>query len=590
MATPDPTPPPEIPATAPPTFVGARRGEDGDEERIGLRRWLTLVVVLTATIIVVLDNTILNVAIPTILEEFHTTLPALEWVVTGYALTFATFLIIGGRLGDLYGQRRVFIVGAGLFTAGSFLASISWNVGSLVLGEAFIEGLGASLMLPATLALLSNTFQGRGRAMAFAAWGAVAGSAAGLGPVVGGFLTTDFSWRWAFRINVIIAPLAIIGALLFIPRSTRASAREPLDVPGAALIAGGMFLLVFALSEGGTFGWLTPIADVDAGPVHVWSRSWPVAITPVLFAASAVLLAAFYVHERARERADRSPLFEFGLLHHLTFRYGLVTSAVLSMGQLGLSFALALFLQEGKGLTALQNGLWVLPYGLSILVGAPIAGKLTSRIGTTRVIRVGLVIQCSGLLYVAMRVSPSLTFLELLPGLVACGLGAGFATTQLTNVVLSEIPPTKSGVASGTNSTVRQVGSALGIATIGTLLTTLTVNHAIDTLGRARALPPRVATRAAAQVRALGANYRPAAGSRSAVSAELGHILRDAVSTATHGALLFAVAVVGAGALLSFLIPTGLPSLATAENRAAEELGALLPLDPESEILAPASN
>jgi EmrB/QacA subfamily drug resistance transporter len=561
--------------------------EPGDE-RIGLRRWLTLVIVLMATVIVVLDNTILNVAIPTILEEFHTTLPALEWVVTGYALTFATFLIIGGRLGDLYGQRRVFIVGATLFTIGSALASVSWNVGSLVLGEAVIEGLGASLMLPATLAMLSNTFQGRGRAMAFAAWGAVAGSAAGLGPVVGGFLTTDFSWRWAFRINVIIAPIAIIGALLFVPRSTRSSEREPLDLPGAALIASGMFLLVFALSEGGTFGWLTPIADVDAGALHLWSRSWPVALTPVLFVMSAVLLAMFYVHERARERADRSPLFQFGLLHHLTFRYGLVTSAVLSMGQLGLSFALALFLQEGKGLTALQNGLWVLPYGLAILIGAPIAGKLTSRIGTTRVIRVGLVIQCSGLFYVAMRVSPSLTFLELLPGLMACGMGAGFATTQLTNVVLSEIPPSKAGVASGTNSTVRQVGSALGIATIGTLLTTLTVNDAIGALGHARTIPPRVAARAAAQIRALGANYRPASSASSAAGDELRHLLRTSVSSATHGALLFAVAVVAIGAMLSFLIPTDLPTLAPVDARTAEELGALVPLDPEAEILAPA--
>ena len=181
----------------------------------------------------------------------------------------------------------MFIIGAALFTAGSLLASLSWNVASLVLGEAIIEGLGASLMLPTTLALLSNTFQGRGRAMAFAAWGAVAGSAAGLGPVVGGFLTTDFSWRWAFRINVIIAPLAIVGAMLFVPKSPRSGKREPLDMPGAALIASGMFLLVFAISEGGTYGWLRPIADVDAGSWRVWSASAPVSIIPVLFALSA---------------------------------------------------------------------------------------------------------------------------------------------------------------------------------------------------------------------------------------------------------------------------------------------------------------
>ena len=171
--------------------------------------------------IVVLDNSVLNVAIPTILRDFHTTLPSLQWVVTGYALTFATLLIIGGRLSDVFGHRRVFIVGAALFGAGSLLASVSWNVPSLILGEAIIEGVGASLMLPATLAILSTTFQGRERATAFAAWGATAGVAAAFGPVVGGFLTTNYSWRWAFRINVIVAPLAILGAMIFMRRGIR---------------------------------------------------------------------------------------------------------------------------------------------------------------------------------------------------------------------------------------------------------------------------------------------------------------------------------------------------------------------------------
>ena len=179
------------------------------------RRWITLTIVIISAFIVVLDNTVLNVAIPTILREFHTTLPSLEWVVTGYALTFATFLIIGGRLGDVYGHRRVFIIGAALFGVGSGLASVSHSVGMMILGEAIIEGIGASLMLPATLAILSTTFHGRERATAFAAWGATAGVAAASGPVVGGFLTNFYSWRWAFRINVVIAPLAIIGALLF---------------------------------------------------------------------------------------------------------------------------------------------------------------------------------------------------------------------------------------------------------------------------------------------------------------------------------------------------------------------------------------
>src|SRR4051794_3335046 len=166
------------------------------------RRWFTLAIIITAVLIVVLDNTVLNVAIPTILRDFHTTLPALEWVVTGYALTFATLLIIGGRLADLYGSRRVFVIGTALFGIGSLLASVATSVPMLIVGEAIIEGIGASLMLPATLGILSRTFRGRERAAAFAAWGAVAGAAIAFGPILGGYLTTYHSWRWAFRINV----------------------------------------------------------------------------------------------------------------------------------------------------------------------------------------------------------------------------------------------------------------------------------------------------------------------------------------------------------------------------------------------------
>ena len=183
------------------------------EEEPDPTRWVTLAIAILSAFIVVLDNTVLNVSIPTILRELHTNLPSLEWVITGYALTFAALLIIGGRLGDVYGHRRIFIIGAALFGAGSLLASVSTSVGELIFGEAVIEGVGASLMLPATLAVLSSTFRGRERAAAFAAWGATAGVAAAAGPVVGGFLTTNYSWRWSFRINVIIAPLAVLGAL-----------------------------------------------------------------------------------------------------------------------------------------------------------------------------------------------------------------------------------------------------------------------------------------------------------------------------------------------------------------------------------------
>src|SRR6478736_5393516 len=257
------------------------------------RRWITLAVVVVAALIVVLDNSVLTVAIPTILRDFHTTLPAVEWVITGYALTFASLLIIGGRLADVFGQRRIFIIGASLFCAGSLLAALSWNIPSLIVGEAIIEGIGASLMLPTTLSIISTTFQGRERATAFGAWGATVGVGVALGPVLGGFLTTNYSWRWAFRINVIVAPLAILGAMLFMRKPARTERRPRVDVPGALLIGSGTFCVVFALSEAGIYGWLRPLQDFTIGSLDVWPVSRPFSIVDPMLVLAALLLGAF---------------------------------------------------------------------------------------------------------------------------------------------------------------------------------------------------------------------------------------------------------------------------------------------------------
>jgi EmrB/QacA subfamily drug resistance transporter len=519
------------------------------------RRWITLAIVITSIFIVVLDNSVLNVAIPTILRDFHTTLPSLEWVVTGYALTFATLLIIGGRLGDLFGHRRIFIIGAALFGTGSLLASLSWNVPSLVLGEAVIEGVGASLMMPSTLAILSRTFRGRERATAFAAWGATAGVAAAFGPVVGGFLTTNYSWRWSFGINVIVAPLAILGALLVMPIGKKDAVRERLDLPGAAMVAIGMFLLVFGLSEGGMYGWLRPIADFSVAGWRCWPRSRPVSVIPLIFLVSFAVLYSFYRVERAKERDGRGPLFAFGQLRLRTFRYGLLTTVVLAMGQLGLLFGLPVFLQDAKHLSAQTNGLWLLPTGLFIIAGAQIGGRLTHRVGTTLVVRMGLMCETVGLLTVAFMISVHVTLLEFLPGFVLFGLGIGFASSQLTNVVLSEISRDRSGTASGANTTVRQVGNALGVAVIGSVLTAQTIRRATHAISTSSTLSPGVRAPAMAGLHKLGANFTPPAGLAQGDTDTLRRIMANAVAGGTRPALIFAATVVGVGALFSLLIP-----------------------------------
>ncbi len=551
-------------------------GEELDPSR-DPRRWVTLAISILSAFIVVLDNTVLNVSIPTILRDLHTDLPSLEWVITGYALTFAALLIIGGRLGDVYGHRRIFIIGAALFGAGSLIASISTSVSQLILGEAIIEGIGASLMLPATLAILSSTFKGRERAAAFAAWGATAGVAAATGPVLGGFLTTNYSWRWSFRINVIVAPVAMLGAIFFMMRAPRARGRVRIDVPGALLVASGMFCLVFALSEGGIYGWWHPLKDFSAGGHDVWPATRGVSVIPVVFVLAALLLGAFVWLELWKSRRNRDPLFQFAHFRFKTYRYGLLTSMVLAMGQLGLSFVLPVFLQDGKHLSAARNGLWMLPSGIFIIIGAQVAGRLIQRYGTVLVVRVGLVMYTAGLFWILHVTSTSITAWSLLPGLAFYGAGIGFAGAQLTNVVLSEIPPASSGVASGANTTMRQVGSALGVSIIGSVLTVQSIRIASSQISSSR-LTATAKQSAIAGVHAAGSGYVPSGSLSPRDAAVVQHAVQHGVTSGTRIALVFAIAVIIGGTLLSLLIPSDRPG--RAERAMVEEPEPALGRDP----------
>ncbi len=522
----------------------------GESEAPDPRRWFVLAIVVASAFFVTLDNSVLTVAIPTILREFHTNLPSLQWVISGYALVFASLLIIGGRLGDLYGHRPTFMIGAAIFGAGSLLASVSSSVPELFVGEALIEGIGAALMLPATLALLSNNFRGHERAIAFGAWATVGGATVALAPFSGGYLTTYHSWRWAFRINVIVAPIVIVGTLLLVRRGDETGTRERLDVPGATLVALGMFLVVFGIIEGSTYGFITPVRDLTLLGVR-WPSWSPVSIVPLAFALGLVTLAGFYALERVKERRRDDPLFEFGLLRHRRLRYGLLTALVLTMGQFGLFFVLAVVLQEGKGLSAVDTGLWLLPAGLFVVIGSQVGARLTRRFGVVRIVRIGMFVEALGLLYVALVVSVDVEFVTLVPGFVAYGLGLGFAAAQITNVAMSDVPHDKAGVAGGANSTVRQVGSALGIATLGSLLTTITIRNAIQKV-RTSELASTVKTDAIERLHERGVNFSPPRG-RSAAS--LGEIFRSAVSSGARPALLFAAGVVALGAVIARMIP-----------------------------------
>jgi EmrB/QacA subfamily drug resistance transporter len=516
------------------------------------KRWIALVILSSTLFIIVLDNTILNVAVPTIIREFHTQVSSMQWVISGYSLVFAALLISFGRLGDIIGRRKLFFVGAALFAIGSLIASLSQSVVQLFIGESLIEGIGAAMMLPATLSILSATFRGRERGVAFAVWGSVAGGAGALGPWIGGILTTDYSWRWAFRVNVVIAPLAIIAGIFFVHESKDERAKG-LDPTGVVAVTVGLLALVFGIIEAARYGWWKPVGDQSIGgwtwPLHALS------IVPVSLAVAVVVLAAFVLLELRRVAAEKPVVFDFTDLVHRGFRYGLINTTVLAMGEFGAFFVLPIFLQAGLHLSAIRSGTWLLPAGVMAFVGGGIGGQLSRRFGPKYVITIGLTFEAIGIwLYVA-AFSHSTTFFSLLPALMLHGIGIGFATSQLTNVVLSDIPPQKAGSASGAAGMVRQVGTALGIALIGAIFVSQATSHVRHDLARAQDIPTAIREQVVKGVgNGIGGGAPPGA-SDTPIGRQIEAIVSNGVADAARPAVAFAGFVVTAGALISLLVP-----------------------------------
>jgi EmrB/QacA subfamily drug resistance transporter len=503
------------------------------------KRWIGLIVLSMALFIIVLDNTILNVAVPTIVEEFHTSVSSLQWVISGYALVFAALLISFGRLGDIFGRRKLFFIGAGLFAVGSLVASVSHSVPQLFIGEALLEGLGAAAMLPATLSIISATFVGKQRAGAFAVWGAVAGGAGALGPWLGGILTTDYSWRWAFRINVVIAPLVILAGLAFV-RESKDERAKGVDLPGVAVVTLGLLGVVFGIIEASRYGWWAPISD---------TRLLGLSPVPWSILVGALVLVLFMFVELRRAEAGKAVVFDFSDLVHPGFRYGLVNTGVVAMGEFGAFFVLPIFLQAGLHLTAIRAGTWLLPAGLSVFIGGAIGGSLARRYGPKYVITAGLALEAIGIALYAIVFAPDTTFWQLFPGLIAHGIGIGFATSQLTSVVLSDIPPPKAGSASGAAGMIRQVGTSFGIAVIGAIFSSQSIKHIGDGLTK---LGVTAEVKAQILDAVVGVGARPnGAGSDPAIA----NVISSGIADACTAAVAFAAIVVALGTIVSFLVP-----------------------------------
>jgi EmrB/QacA subfamily drug resistance transporter len=410
------------------------------------RRWWTLVAVSLATFMTYLDNNVVNVAIPTIQRSLHLSIAGLEWVVSSYILVFAGLLLAGGRVADLYGRRRLFLIGLSVFTLASLAAGLAGS-GGVLIGARLLQGLGAAILVPTTLAVIVATFDDAAeRTRAIGVWAAIGALALACGPLIGGFISQHLHWGWIFFINVPIGVITFVLAVLAMGESRTPSAVRRLDLPGLITSAVALFSLTYALIEGHDKGWTS-------------------ALILGAFALSAVAAAAFVVVESR----TKHPMVDLTLFRSPVFTGGTAVMMLWAFGIFGIYFFTSIYLQTILGFSPTKAGLAFVPMAVCLALSAVSAPAVASRIGAHRTVGLGMAIMAVGL-YLFSRLGAGATFGALLPGFLLFGAGAGLMNVPLTNAILHSMPPERSGVASALLNASREVAGLLGITVIGAVL------------------------------------------------------------------------------------------------------------------------
>jgi EmrB/QacA subfamily drug resistance transporter len=411
------------------------------------RKWWTLVAVSFGLFMIMLDNTVVNVALPSIRSDLGISVSELEWVVNAYALTFGVLLLTGGKLADLLGRRSVFIAGLVIFTGASLWCGLAGGAASLIAARS-VQGVGAALMNPATLSIITATFPPRLRGTAIGIWAGVSALSLAIGPLVGGILTERVGWGWIFFINVPVGLLAIVAARVFIDESKDRSRERRLDLPGLVTSAVGLFALTYGLIETNSHAW---------GSARVLG----------LLAVAVVSLVAFVIVESRQ----RIPMLDLSLFRNPTFTGANVTMSLVGVAMFGMFFFNSLFIQNVLGYSAIQTGAAFLPMTVLIMLVAPLAGRLTDRIGPRWLMGTGMTLLTGSLLLFATLDEHS-TFWNIVPGLMVGGVGMAITMAPTMTAAMGSVPIDKAGVGSAVINSMRQVGGALGIAVMGTVIAT----------------------------------------------------------------------------------------------------------------------
>lgn len=531
------------------------------QQKSGFKKWLPLGILSIGFIIIILDTTILNVSLRTIINDLHTNIQSIQWVITAYSLMLAAFTVTGGRLGDLFGRKRMFMLGAVVFAIGSFIASISLNVGVLIVGEAIIEGIGAALMMPATMSLIVSNYKGRDRQIGFGVWGGIAGGAAALGPVVGGWITTYSSWRWAFRINVGVAFVLLIGSL-FIAEAKDREEKPSLDVIGVVLSALGLLSVVFGFIKASDYGFFTMKETVTLLGVTFVKGGF--SLVPIAVMFGIIILSVFAFWEKHITKIGKTPLVSLKLFKNTQFTVAIAITSILALGMSGLSFAIPVFLQAVRHLNPLDTGIAMLPMTLTLLVAAPFSAVISKYIPPKRIIQTGLILGIGGFLGLRAGIQVDSSQWSLVPGYMLFGAGMGFMMSQLSNLAISAVSVEEAGEVSGVNSTFRTVGQTLGYAVIGAVLISSLSANLTNGIRNSAIIPE--AQKDAISKAVSGQTSNIEFGSATAVidnrvpagiTNEITKISKQATVDATHLTLLMGAGFMLLALLLSVMLPGG---------------------------------
>jgi EmrB/QacA subfamily drug resistance transporter len=411
------------------------------------RKWWTLVAVSFGLFMIMLDNTVVNVALPSMQRSLHIDRAELEWVVNAYALTFGVLLLSGGKLADLLGRRRIFIAGLIIFTASSLFCGLA-NSASMLIAARTVQAVGAAMMNPATLSIISATFPPRQRGTAIGIWAGVSAMALAIGPLVGGILTEKVSWGWIFFINVPIGVIGIVAARVFIDETRDTSREQRLDLPGLLTSGIGLFALTYAL-------------------ISTNHNAWTSARVLILFAVAVVGLTAFVL----LELHQRLPMLDLSLFKNATFAGANTVMLLVGLAMFGIFFFNSLFLQNVLRYSAIETGATFLPMTVLIILVAPAAGKLSDRIGPRWLMTAGMLLLTASLLFFS-RLDVGSSWWAIFPGLILGGLGMSLAMTPTTTAAMHAVPVDKAGVGSAVINSMRQVGGSLGIAVLGAVVAT----------------------------------------------------------------------------------------------------------------------